>query len=348
VETLLIEEWTGDAEAIFVLDEASLSLVRERIRDVASSSGVAAEIVDRAVVVASELGRNQLRHALAGRIIVRAITRRQGAEGEHRGLEITAIDRGSGLADAAAALDQWRKAREEGSLGVGVGSIRRLSSEVDFDVRLGEGMRINARLFADAVPRRREIGIYGRPHSEEKVSGDHGAFCRMDGSSDLVIVVTDGLGHGPLAREASYVAMQAVYAHASETPARILEASEQALTETRGVVMAVCRIDEAAATMEAASIGNVELQVCSPRAARRFGGSSAVVGGKGNRPTKPRTESAPLAANDVVVLSTDGISSKLSIEEDLALLRDHPIVIAQRIVERFGRTNDDALVLVAR
>jgi anti-sigma regulatory factor (Ser/Thr protein kinase) len=343
VETLLIEEWTGDADAIFVLDEASLSLVRERIRELASSSGVASEIVDRAVLVASELGRNQLRHALAGRMIVRTVAR-----GGHRGLEITALDRGGGLADAAGALDQRRKAREEGSLGVGVGSVRRLSSEVDFDVRLGEGTRVEARIFADDVPRRREVGIYGRPHSEEKVSGDHGAFRRPEGSEALVLVVTDGLGHGPLAREASHAAMSAVYAHASETPSAIIEATGAVLSQTRGVVMAVCRIDEAAATMEAASIGNVELQVCRPRDARRFGGTSAVVGGRGNRPAKPRSESAPLAQNDVVVLVTDGISSKLSIEQDLALLREHPVVIAQRIMERFGRTNDDALVLVAR
>ena len=30
------------------------------------------------------------------------------------------------------------------------------------------------------------------------------------------------------------------------------------------------------------------------------------------------------------------------------LLRAHPAVIAQRVLERFGRDNDDALVLVVR
>jgi anti-sigma regulatory factor (Ser/Thr protein kinase) len=342
VETLLIEEWTGDADAVFVLDEASLTVVRDRLRDVASPAGVAQEVVDRAVLVASELGRNQLRHALAGRIIVRDVAR-----GTHRGLEITALDRGNGLADPANALDQLR-ARVAGSLGVGIGSVRRLSSEVDFDVRLGEGTRIQARIFADGVPRRREVGIYGRPHSEEKVSGDHATFCRPDGTDTLVLAVTDGLGHGAPAREASYAAMSAVYPHASEAPSRILGACEGALGDTRGVVMAVCRIDEAVSSMDAASIGNVELQVTRVRASRRFGGSSAIVGGKGNRPVKPRTEITTLAPEDLVILTTDGISSKLSIEQDLALLREHPIIVAQRIMERFGRTNDDALVLVAR
>jgi anti-sigma regulatory factor (Ser/Thr protein kinase) len=345
VEALLIEEWTDDADAIFVLDEASLTVVRDRIREVSSAAGVAADIVDRAVLVASELGRNQLRHALAGRIVVHAVTR--GANAEHKGLEITAVDRGNGLADAANALDQLR-ARVAGSLGVGVGSVRRLSSEVDFDVRLGEGTRIKARLFGDDAPRQREVGVYGRPHSEEKISGDHAAICRPGAGNVLVLAVSDGLGHGPPARQASHAAMSALYPHASEPPARILEACESALGNTRGVVMAVCRIDESTSSMETASIGNVELQLCRPRAARRFGGSSAIVGGKGNRPVKPRTETMTLAPDDLVILTTDGISSKLSIEQDFALLREHPIIVAQRIIERFGRTNDDALVLVAR
>lgn len=342
METLLIEEWTGDDDAIVVLDDASLTLVRDRIRGVAGASGVAADIVDRAVLVASELGRNQLRHALAGRIVVTAATR-----GEHRGLEIAALDRGNGLVDAASALDHFR-VRIAGSLGVGVGSVRRLSSEVDFDVRVGEGTRIKARLFGDGAPRRREVGIYGRPHAEEKVSGDHAALCRPEGSDSLVLVVTDGLGHGPPAREASCAAMSAVYEHASDAPASIVEASERSVGDTRGVVMAACRIDETSGSMELASVGNIDVQVCRPRAARRFGGSSAIVGGKGNRSVRPRTETAALAAEDLLIVTSDGISSKLSIEQDLALLREHPIVIAQRIMERFSRTNDDALVLVAR
>ena len=37
-----------------------------------------------------------------------------------------------------------------------------------------------------------------------------------------------------------------------------------------------------------------------------------------------------------------------ALEDEPALLREHPIVIAQYLVETFGRETDDALVLVAR
>jgi anti-sigma regulatory factor (Ser/Thr protein kinase) len=330
VEALLIDQWLGGLEPVFVRDEASLTVVRDHIKEVA----------DRAVLVASEIGRNHLRHARDGRVAVRTIQR-----GEHRGLELVAVDRGRGIADIAAAMDALPRA--EGTLGVGVGAIRRLSSEVDFDVRVGEGTRIVARFLDREAPRRREVGIYGRPIASETVSGDHACFCRID-ETTLVLGVCDGLGHGPFAREAASAAMHVFHERAREAPARILEVCHGALGNTRGVVMAVTRVAEDAATLETSSVGNIDLQLCSPRSARRLGGISAVVGGSSRLPTKPRSETAALAKGELIILATDGIGSKMSIEQDLELLRTHPVVVAQRIVERFGRAHDDALVLVAR
>jgi hypothetical protein len=50
----------------------------------------------------------------------------------------------------------------------------------------------------------------------------------------------------------------------------------------------------------------------------------------------------------MLVMFTDGIGSRASIETDLSLLREPPIVIAHQLVERFAREDDDVLVLVAR
>ncbi len=339
MEALLIEEWLRELDPVFVIDEASLSLVRERVKEVAARGGVANDITDRAVLVATELGRNHLRHARAGRIAVRAVAR-----GAHRGLEIVAVDRGQGILDVAAALEA--APRTSGTLGVGIGSIRRLSSEVDFDIRSGEGTHIRARIFDHEAPRRREVGIYGRPHEEETISGDHARFHRSE--SALVLAVCDGLGHGPLAREASIAAMRGFDERASEAPSHILEECHRRLAETRGVVMAVCHIVEDTNTLEASSVGNIDIQICAPRATRRLGGASAVVGGRRGPPIRARSERAPVPDGELVIMTTDGISSKLSISDDLALVRSHPIVVAQRIMERFGRKTDDALVLVAR
>ena len=58
-------------------------------------------------------------------------------------------------------------------------------------------------------------------------------------------------------------------------------------------------------------------------------------------------ENIALGARDAVILFSDGISTKVDLRADLDLLREHPIVIAHQVVERFARDNDDALVLVA-
>jgi hypothetical protein len=257
---------------------------------------------------------------------------------------VVAADRGSGIVDVASALDA--SPRSHGSLGVGIGAVRRLATDVDFDVRLGEGTRIAARIFSREAPRQREVGVYGRPIEGETLSGDHACLVR-DGDV-LVLAVCDGLGHGQFAREAADAAIGAVYANASQSPVGILHACHTAVHGSRGVVMAVARVPQDTSTVENASIGNIEVQICGPRALRRFGGSSAVVGGKTHALPRPRSETAVFHEAELLIMTTDGVSSKMSIAEELTLLREHPIAIAQRIVEGWGRTTDDVLVLVAR
>ena len=58
---------------------------------------------------------------------------------------------------------------------------------------------------------------------------------------------------------------------------------------------------------------------------------------------------ARIEPHETLIVYTDGIRSRASIVDDLMLQREHPIVIAHQLVERFGRDeDDDVLVLVAR
>ncbi len=50
----------------------------------------------------------------------------------------------------------------------------------------------------------------------------------------------------------------------------------------------------------------------------------------------------------MIVAYTDGLTSRVSLEEEPDILREHPIVIAQHLLQAFARNSDDALVLVAR
>ncbi len=314
-----------------------MSAARERVRAEGARVGLPPTQIARLVNVASELAHNQLAHARGGHIAVRSVLR-----GGVRGLEVIAADHGEGISDPARALE-GRPSRP-GSLGVGLAAVCELADEVDFDVRFGEGSCVFARVFEHAPTRGLQVGILGRPCDGERVSGDDAVVVRE--GDRLLVGVADGLGHGPLAREASAAAAQVVREAAGAALDAVLGSSHRALAHTRGAVMAVCAIEESSRDLAIASVGNVSAHVYGCGPARRFDGSSFVLGDPGRAPRRIPTERRRLERAEILVLFTDGVSSRANLEGDRDLLRQHPIRIAQHVLERFGGSHDDALVLV--
>lgn len=331
----LFDAWLAGGDAIPVIDAASVSLVRERVRQECAHVGLDGVQAASLVNVASELAQNQLAHARPGRaVLVRSIAR-EGQEG----VEVVAADEGDGIADVAHALDAHPKG--QGSLGVGLAAANELADELDFDVRCGEGTCVRARKFDSYTTRCRRVGVYGRPYPGERLSGDDAAFAR--GANGLVFTVADGLGHGDLARVASSRAVNMVPDNLDRSLESLLADAHVALRESRGAVMLAGRIHPD--QVELAAVGNITAHVYGPHKARRFTGTSFVVGARGDA-RRPATETIQLDPRDVVVVHSDGIRTGLDLTGELDLLREHPIVVAQRVVERFGRPDDDAMVMV--
>ena len=320
------------------LDEASVSVARERERGEGARLGLPPNIIANLAIVVSELGHNQLVHGRGGLIVVHGVER-DGVPG----LEIVAADRGDGIVDPSRAIGG--AGSTAGGLGVGLGGVCRLTDEVDFDIRLGEGLCVWARKFAEPVRRRREVGTLGRYIRGERCSGDHAAFVRLQDA--LLLAVADGLGHGQPAHEASLSAIRC-FAERPERPLdEILLLSHAALQRTRGAVMSVTRIEEPSGEATLAAVGNVSTNVCGPGVFERHIGSSAALGMPG-QPPRIRVEGTHLRTWDALVQFTDGLSGRASLDGEASLLREHPIVIAQHLLERFGNDHDDALVQVAR
>lgn len=339
METTYLSAWLGDAETISIRDDASITLVRELVRELGGELGLAQEVVETVAIAATELARNQLVHARGGRFAARSIERRGVC-----GLELVAADRGPGLADPTGALDG--KISTSGGLGSGLASVRSLMDELDFDIRLGEGTCLWARKFAARVPYRSEIAILGRPCEGETESGDDATFVRQGDA--LTIGVADGLGHGILARDVAAPAVALLRNRAELEPVAILRAVDDALQRTRGAVMAVARVDLQLRQIEHAAIGDVRTSTYRPRESRRFSSVAGVLGAADQRGRKCVAEREPMQDREVIVMSSDGITTRADISDELLLLGRHPIVIAAHLLEHFGRSNDDAMVLVAR
>ncbi len=339
-----LQEFGGsDLAPVPVLDLASVAVARERTRQMAAQVGLVGERLERLVIAVSELATNQLIHARGGLVAFRPCS-----QNSITGLEVIAADRGNGLLDPALALRGNPKAT--GSLGQGVSSARRLVDELDIDIRCNEGSCFWARKFAEPVPRRREVGIWSVPKAREDISGDDGGFVRTD--QGLLVVVADGLGHGPEARAASSVIVETFLAHGSDDLADLIARAGANAKDTRGAAASAIRVNDPSGIADAVVVGNVVALIASHHTTQHFGGIASTVGGnspltRGPVPARPiRTERLAATPPSALVLYTDGISRSARAPTDL--LVEHPVVIAESIARAFGRTTDDVLVLVAK
>lgn len=340
MDSLLIDRWVAHLDRLTVYDEASVSEARQRARAAAAQAGMSADAAATLALIASELAHNQLRHARGGQIAARVFAR-----GDRLGVELVAADRGGGIADPSAAIEGG--ASTAGGLGAGLAAVLRLADEVDFDIRLGQGTCVWARKLEGAT-RRREVAVIGRPADGERVSGDDVYFTRDDDT--LVIALADGLGHGPEASVAARAAVDVVRGAPARALPDLLREASAALVRTRGAAMSIVRIDERFSELRHAGVGNVTAHVVSGDTQRAFSGVSAVLGMEPARAPMRRgrtdEEHAPFGPWDVAFAFTDGLSTRTRLEAAPGALRRHPVLIADALLKAFGRSHDDATVIV--
>ena len=339
VETLLTR-WLERAVPLPILDDASVALARERVREVGARQGLPATAVERLALAASELGKNQLRHA-GGGVVALSPVERDGV----RGLELVAADRGRGLREPGEAMSDRRASGGE-SLGIGFSSVFRNCDEVDVDSRELEGLCVRARVFAGPVPRSRQVAVLGRPIAGERVSGDDAAVRHVEGG--LLLLLADGLGHGPEARQAAVPLCEALLGGPPPSdPAVFLVTAAAALQRTRGTVACLARLDSRTGELLVASVGNVSCQVLRPDRWDSLPAQPGVLGRPGPAP-RLHLQRATVGPHDVLLLMTDGVSTRGEVGRERALRLEPPLVIADMVMRHQGKKHDDATVIVAK
>jgi serine/threonine protein phosphatase PrpC len=177
------------------------------------------------------------------------------------------------------------------------------------------------------------------------VSGDLHLVKRWE--HHLLLAVIDGVGHGREAAAAARRAAETLNPYAGEPPILLIQRCHAALLRTRGVVLTVAQLNTAQSTMTWLGIGNVEARLLRAEAGARHPRESVLLrsGLVGYQLPALQASVVPLAAGDLLVLATDGIHPGF---EDAINLAETPKAIAERILSRHFKGNDDALVLVAR
>lgn len=319
-----------------VHDITQIAETRRTVANLATEVGFDETDVGRASLVASEMATNLVKHAGGGALLARPVD---------DGIELLAVDRGRGMADPQECLrDGFSTA---GSAGTGLGAIRRLADEFDLFTQPGAGTVVLGRLYNrqhEPRPRTRfVVGAVSLPVDGETACGD-GWLVRRDGDS-LRVLVFDGLGHGPEAAAASDAAIELAQRYPNDRPEALLQRFHHGLRHTRGGAGLVCDLFAAGGTLRLAGVGNIIGTVVHDQQARTLLSHNGTLG---HIATRFQEFTHPWSRDDLLVIYSDGLTSRWDLSRYPGLIHRDPAVVAAILWRDFTRGRDDTTVVVVR
>lgn len=325
---------------VTVTEASQVAEARRRAVTMAESHGFGETAAGRVAIVTTELATNIVKYGVPGEILVGTYEDTTGM-----GIQVLALDKGPGLGDPVHALRDGHSTG--GSRGMGLGAVKRLSDAFDVVSWPGKGTAVTARLSADrAYPQPSTLPGFGAvavPLRGEIANGD--AYAVHERPDGWTVIVADGLGHGPIAAQASQEAVRLFRKHQDERPGEILAAVHGGMRQTRGGAVSVARYDRHRSQLTFAGIGNVAGAVVSRGETKR---TVSLAGTAGHVARRIQEFDYPLDSAGLFVLSSDGIVTNWSLEAYPGLAAAHPSLVAGVIYRDFARIRDDATVLVVR
>ena len=294
---------------------------------------------DQLALAVTEAASNLYKHASQGSLLL-CVNRDAAAPG----IDLVTIDSGPGLPDVSAAMRDGHSTA--GTLGIGLGAIRRLADFSDLYSRPGHGTALIARFWpeaAQAKASRPDIRCAGliRAISGEFECGD--SFGAVQTEDTVTAVLCDGLGHGPLAAAASAVAVAAVLDEPAGEPAVLLERAHRRMSGTRGGAVGIVQVVGGVARF--AGLGNVAASILSAGGRKSMLSVPGIAGHQARAIRQYDYEVPPGAA---IILHSDGISSRWEVAALPGLYARDPLLIAAVLLGAAGIHRDDAGVLVLR
>lgn len=292
-------------------------------------------------IVVTEAARNIAVHALQGEILLYP----WHFQGDN-GIDLLALDNGKGIADVGRSFEDGFSTA--GTAGQGLGAMSRLSAILHVYSSPGCGTAVFARVMkesssAQASAAGYELGAISLPIPGETACGDGWGAHHATGRS--IYIVADGLGHGPLAEEAAREATRIFRESFHLEPTRILANTHSALVKTRGAAVSVAEIDHAKGVLNYAGIGNIAGSIFHAGTTRSMVSMNGTVGHTIGR---IQQFSYPFYKNSSLIMHSDGLATRWSLEKYPGLAARHPVLIAGILYRDFCRKRDDVTVLVTR
>ena len=293
----------------------------------------------RVAIVARELASNLVKHAGGGVIVVRLVE-----VPEVPCVEFLALDRGPGIRNVGESLRDGQSTA--GSLGAGLGAVRRLSSVFDLYAPPGAGAAVLSRISARAPKLTlpldpATIGAVCLSLDDELACGD--AWAAHQSTERTLVMVADGLGHGPVAAAAAVEAVHTFRVHVELGPADLVTAIDAALRPTRGAAVAVAEVLSQPSVVNYAGLGNIAARIYEGGNVRHLATSDGTAG-TGTRKTTRYTY--PWPSDGVLFMHSDGLDSHWDLDGYPGLLNRHPSLVAGVLLRDHRRERDDVTVVV--
>jgi len=314
--------------ALAVSDLAHVDAARRAIVRQASQLTHDEALLGKLTLVVQELGRNLVLHGGHGQLIYR-----QGPEG----FNLLAVDNGPGMANVSQCLaDHYSSI---GTMGVGLGSVRRLADRFDIFSQPEQGTVVYAGFDLEPGAPALKHGAVCLPYPGETLAGDAWAVLGNR------IMVCDGLGHGHAAHAASIRAREVFLRHDPKVSLdQLMEQLHRALMSTRGGAVGIAEVRPEAGQVLYCGMGNIAGLLLAEKNRSMVSSNGTV----GYRMGRTHTFSYPWNPGTVLILTSDGIKTRLDTDRYLGLRARHPEIIAGLLSRDFARQNDDATVVVAR
>ena len=342
------QQGSTDRFALTISEPSRVAEARRLTTQLAAKLGFQETDIGKVALVVTETATNLVKHAVGGQLLIRQL---QSAT--EPGIELLALDKGPGMRNVSECLrDGYSTA---GSAGTGLGAITRLASGWDIYSIAGQGtvLRIwmtsaapshTARLSTVASGALRvEVGGICLAKSGESVSGDGWAVEQH--ADRYLIMVSDGLGHGQLAAEASWEAKRILHEYHSYAPAEILHAMHAALRKTRGAAVAIAEIAMHQPHVVFAGVGNIAGQIIMAEKTQHLLASNGIVG---HHVGRIQVMTYSWANGALLVLCSDGVFNRWDLHAYPGLQARHPSVIAGVLYRDFTRGSDDVTIVVAK
>ncbi len=317
-------------------------LLLSKLRAVSRRLGFDTLQRERMELVQSEIMTNQVKHAQG-----KGMLQIWETMAPYPALDIFAIDYGPGIKHVANAAEDGFST--VGTMGHGLGTIRRLSNESALYSLTGKGNKIGwsgvavwARFHTgrDACICGCDTGAYLRAYQDGPFNGDC-ILIKCSGNK-LRWLHLDGLGHGQEAAEAAGGARDIL--EQSEPLERLMELASDALRGSRGAVGLVGEADPARGTVELCGVGDMLSIHIENDTGQKTSFSPGILGHAHRSLTTHKLN----LGDGILITASDGLRGNWDTGSLPGLWRLHPQMVTLLLGELLGRVADDKSVFAIK